>query len=307
MKNIILPFFLFLTLFSCNGDSDKSDENSNSSNDIDTTAEISSESSEPTFFRRSEPGGTIHTSEQIQKDDYWLFRKDEKLFSHPYMQKDSIIGSVKKGTKVKVIEMDMSHLINAEWFVGNPVLVELPDGQSGYMWDHYLVQMPYPTAKDDSEFTGIQWYLNHALYSGPEDSTIYEGEEIPDQVDWEGGWEKVTFQYEMGIRYSESEFYESGENVLFIPKLSIQEGYLLLDALVEGINMIDITEGLPQAKEGKFKNPEYDFCVWSADVEFDEMFTIVDNIRFTLGDGCGEWYVVREVDGGVELELGSGC
>ena len=209
------------------------------------------------------------------------------------------IGRLALGEKVEI-----TRFINGTYepytFDGNFVEIRRESGEVGFVYDGYLLPLPYPNKED----YGFEEYgKNHLRIIDSVKSTgSYYGneEEIYEQDEGE-----TTYPYENNITISTSYYYEGDSNMIELNILSVKEGLIFMDALYEYTDLIDKLDGSLEPGEYEFES-EYEYDYSSAMIKADKNGEVT-NISFEVGDGCSEWFEVRKTETGIYMSAGGGC
>ncbi|MEX1001722.1 MAG: hypothetical protein WDZ35_06370 [Crocinitomicaceae bacterium] len=179
----------------------------------------------------------------------------------------------------------------------------MDDSTKGATGSNFLLPLPYPgeELKDRSLLGYLKYYL---LETGPSvERGAFHGEK---EIGLEDEWQEIERNFEGGIVYKKTKHYESGAHIVYIPKMSIENGLFFLDALFTDHNFLEITEGFPTKERYEFEDEEWGASYIEVDCDYGAIL-MLNKIKIRMGEGCGEWYKVRPAEGGIEIESGSGC
>ncbi|MCG8576456.1 MAG: SH3 domain-containing protein [Flavobacteriales bacterium] len=254
-------------------------------------------------FERHEYVQSNFTSPQIDFRFQYLYYKDE-LNIYEDLEMLNSIGVIKKGEKVEVIEEVGGRYVDDEGFPGYITKVKTGNGTEGFIYNNYLIPLPYP--QEDLTYPLLN---NYALTNFHiEDSVLQKGAFFGDQaIGYESEWSENYYTFESGIKLSDSEAYETISRTLFVPRLNGIQGLFFLDALNNEFDLVEFTGGFPDGEFKEFEIEKWGYSSLESKLNPDSIHPAVESIDFYFGDGCGEWYSVLVTEEGVKLEIGGGC
>jgi hypothetical protein len=218
---------------------------------------------------------------------------------HMYEKADTtsvVIDVLKYGAGVKLkqplINNQASDRLIINGFKGRMIEVDWK-GRSGYVFSGYLLN--YPVPRGDEHW--IDYLRAHFHLKAP----VYEEKRgCPDSPDCDLSYSLDKYTFEQGICFEKEGYYEGGSLSIVIPKASVQEGLLVMQALSG--DMRKYFDKMPT--EGYQTESEDHQLMKEVKMENGRVISI----SVTIGDGCSETQqVFIDEAGRVVIVAGGGC
>ena len=189
----------------------------------------------------------------------------KKLINIPYGTALNVKDDTRVGTATSVKEI-ATYSISGKW------IAVIFGGQNGYVFDGYLSQLPAPKKNQEEDFETQLTQLFTAI------GKHYEVKKADDSDDFITHFKQ---KYGKGVLLEHTRGEGSSMNTIFIPNVTLREGYLFAKALA------------------------YDPQYYSLPV-FNKK-TSVFNIDTNNEDGVGCSIEVKKEKNGVSINIGCGC
>ena len=152
-------------------------------------------------------------------------------------------------TLIKTLDRDLYHPPSIEWTQGSWALVDY-DGMTGYIYDGFISDLPFPTPRLTNEQFGLTPLLDEYISTNLD--SVFKSDTVKYHIKQDRNYHiKVKHYLADGVRYDRHQYIDKEKGVLTLPDTRITDAYQFIRALLIGYD-----EGQKILKNVLFKKDE---------------------------------------------------